>query len=114
MLIRPLFPALILALAPALASAQSNEQLAQQVQIRRTSFGVPHILAQNYRALGFGLGYAQVEDYGARVVNGLFDARGQAGLVFGRDGIEGDYLNRVTHARAVETYHLIDPKAREI
>ena len=104
----------LLAIIPAAAIAQTNQQLAQQVTIRRTEYGVPHILAENYQALGFGLGYAQVEDYGARVVNGLFAARGQAGLVFGRDSIEDDFLNRAAHRRTVATYHLIDQNVRAV
>ena len=105
---------LLLAILPGAGLAQTSEQLSQQVMIRRTEYGVPHIAADNYRALGFGLGYAQLEDYGARVVNGLFAARGQAGLVFGRDSIDDDFLRRAAHRRAVATYHLIDAKVRAV
>lgn len=30
--------------------------------IRRTEYGVPHISAKDFRGIGIGLGYAQVED----------------------------------------------------
>ncbi|HEX6007269.1 MAG TPA: penicillin acylase family protein [Burkholderiales bacterium] len=113
-LIRFLPTVLMLAVMPAAAGAQSNQQLAQQVTIRRTEYGVPHLLADNYKALGFGLGYAQVEDYGARVVNGLMGVRGQRGLIFGRDSIDDDFLNRLAHRRTVATYHLIDPDVRQV
>ena len=40
---------------------------AAQVEVIRTSYGVPHIYADNFRALGYALGYLQLEDYGDRV-----------------------------------------------
>jgi hypothetical protein len=38
--------------------------MAQQVEIRRTEYGVPHILAPDLRAAAFGLAYVQLEDHG--------------------------------------------------
>src|SRR5690606_40090918 len=43
--------AVLLAAAP--VAAQTGEELARQVEIRRTTHGVPHILAENIRAAGF-------------------------------------------------------------
>jgi acyl-homoserine-lactone acylase len=113
----------VLALALALAllpltvpplAAQAGEELARQVEIRRTTHGVPHILAENIRAAGFGLGYVQVEDYGERVIRGLINARGARGLTFGPDSMGPDFLNRLAHARAVETYHLLSQDTRDM
>ncbi len=50
---------------------------ARQVEVIRTSFGVPHIYADNFRALGYALGYLQLEDYGDRVPLVLLGARGE-------------------------------------
>src|SRR5690554_2552067 len=113
----------VLALALALAllpltvpplAAQAGEELARQVEIRRTTHGVPHILAENIRAAGFGLGYVQVEDYGERVIRGLINAHGARGLTFGPDSMGPDFLNRLAHARAVETYHLLSQDTRDM
>lgn len=118
----PSFPglavALLLALTPLAATAQSSPPaapaLAQQVEIRRTAYGVPHIKAENLAAAAYGLAYAQLEDYGAGVAIGLLRARGEMARWFGRDSIEGDFTARLEHARAVETHHLLDAETRAV
>src|SRR5699024_644528 len=66
--------------APHAAPAEQPE-LAQQAEIRRTTYGVPQIRADNLRSGAFALAYVQMEDYGERVVDGLQSARGQMALV---------------------------------
>ncbi len=80
--------------------------------IRRTEFGVPHILGKDFRAVGIGLGYAQTEDYGERVVRGLLRARGWMGRTWGRDSIGSDFAARLVQSRVQETYHLLDADTR--
>lgn len=80
--------------------------------IRRTEFGVPHILANGFRGIGIGLGYAQVEDYGERVIRGLVRAKGWMGRTFGRDSMASDFAAALDQARVQETYHLLDPDTR--
>ena len=80
--------------------------------IRRTEFGVPHILGKDFRAVGIGLGYAQTEDYGERVIRGLLRSKGWMGLTWGRDSIETDFAARMVQARVQETYHLLDADTR--
>ena len=43
------------------ANARSQPEQAS-ADIRRTSFGVPHIRADNERGLGYGIGYAYAQD----------------------------------------------------
>src|SRR5690606_36695993 len=57
----------------------SAEDVADQVIIRRTTHGVPHVYADNLRAAGYAIGYVQIEDYRSRGVNGLVNARGESG-----------------------------------
>jgi acyl-homoserine-lactone acylase len=115
--------ALSAAFSPLLAAAQSAPSsapvpappaLAQQVEIRRTTYGVPHIKAENLAAAGYGLAYVQLEDYGANVAMGLLRARGEMARWFGRDSIEGDFNGQLEHARAVETHHLLDAETRAV
>jgi len=80
--------------------------------IRRTEFGVPHILASDFRGIGIGLGYAQVEDYGERVIRGLVRSKGWMGRTFGRDSMASDFAAALDQARVQETYHLLDPDTR--
>lgn len=98
---------------PSRAAAQLSS-LAEQVEIRRTQYGVPHILGENLGAAFFGLAYCHVEDYGDRTVLGLLRARGEMGKHFGPDSMESDFFARQTHARAVETYHLLDRDIRDV
>ncbi len=80
--------------------------------IRRTEFGVPHIIATDFRGIGIGLGYAQTEDYGERVVRGLVRDKGWMGRTFGRDSMASDFAARLVQARVEETYHLLDADTR--
>ena len=51
------------ALVAASIAAQARESSADaSAQIRRTSFGVPHIVAKDERGLGYGIGYAYAQD----------------------------------------------------
>jgi acyl-homoserine-lactone acylase len=116
--------------APELASAQAISpppdvasarraisrppKFAEQVEVRRTAFGVPHILAQNLGASAYAMAYVQLEDYGPQVALGLLHARGDMGRVFGRDSMEGDFLARRRYAEAVEKFHTLDADIRDI
>jgi acyl-homoserine lactone acylase PvdQ len=77
---------------PAAAGAQAPD-LAAQVEIRRTAYGVPHILADNMRAAGYALGWVQLEDYGQVVAYGLFRNRGELASVLDTT-LEADFVNR--------------------
>lgn len=80
--------------------------------IRRTEFGVPHIIARDFRGIGIGLGYAQTEDYGERVIRGLLRSRGWMGRTWGRDSMASDFAAVLVQRRVQETYHLLDPDTR--
>jgi acyl-homoserine-lactone acylase len=98
--------------APAGRSAAPVE--ARQVEIIRTAYGVPHIYADNFRALGYALGYLQLEDYGDRVPLILLGARGELARYQGPGALEADFVNRPYYLRAVETYTRIDPETRDV
>ncbi len=110
------FPLLMWAGAMAIAPQRPNAaaQHSNLPTIRRTEFGVPHILAKDFRGMGIGLGYTQVEDYGERVLIGLVQARGWMGRMFGRGTTGNDFTARLSHERAVETYHLLAADTREV
>lgn len=109
-----LFALLSLPTLPALAQTPTAQELARQVEIRRTTYGVPHILAQNLRAGGYGMAYAQLEDYGARIVMGLVRARGELALHYGQDSLDVDFQNRPRWLSAANTYPLLSADVREI
>lgn len=101
-------------LFPLAQPLQAQASFRDRVEIRRTSHGVPHILAEDFGALGYGLAWAQLEDHGQRIILNLVRARGELGTVFGRDSLESDFAFQESHARAVETYHLLDADLRHV
>ncbi len=82
--------------------------------IRRTEHGVVHILAADFRGVGLGLGYTQVEDYGDRVILGLLRAKGNMGTTFGRDSMQSDFAARLDAMRVEETFPLLDADTRSV
>ncbi|MGV3710740.1 MAG: penicillin acylase family protein [Gemmatimonas sp.] len=92
-------------------NAQPDETLPT---IRRTEYGVPHILSSNFRGIGIGLGYTQVEDYGDRVILGALRAKGWMGRTFGRDSINGDFDANIDRLRVEETYPLLNADTRAV
>src|SRR5687767_10719897 len=102
---------------PAAAVSQPTGRapdLANQVEVRRTTHGVPHIKAENLAAAAYALAWVQLEDYGPRVAVGLLGARGEMGRFFGRDSMESDFGARRDYALAVENYARLDQSTRDI
>jgi acyl-homoserine-lactone acylase len=88
--------------------------LSSQVEITRTDHGVPHIRGKNLRAAGYGLGWVMTEDYGTRTPHGLLRARGEMGKVFGKDSMDGDFINRIRYQRALSTYYRLEKPTRDV
>jgi acyl-homoserine-lactone acylase len=57
-----------------------------RVEIRRTSYGIPHIKAEDYGSLGYGLGYAFATDNHCMFANHLTTVSGERSKFFGPDG----------------------------
>lgn len=52
-------------------------------EIRRTSFGVPHIVARDERGLGYGIGYAYAQDNLCLLANEVVTVNGERSRFFG-------------------------------
>ena len=91
-----------------------DADLPRQVEVIRTAYGVPHIYADNLRALGYALAYLQVEDYGDRVSLGLLRARGQLAVHQGRGALDSDFANRPSFIRAVQVYEELHEDTRAV
>ncbi|WP_046267073.1 bifunctional acylase PvdQ [Pseudomonas syringae] len=80
-----LFAGLSLAvILPAQALVEPGNQAAR-AEIRRTGFGVPHIVAANERGLGYGIGYAYAQDNLCLLANEVVTVNGQRSRYFGPD-----------------------------
>ena len=55
-------------------------------QIRRTSYGVPHIVAKDERGLGYGIGYAYAQDNLCLLGNEVLTVSGERSRYFGAKG----------------------------
>ncbi|HSH46313.1 MAG TPA: penicillin acylase family protein, partial [Longimicrobiales bacterium] len=105
--------------APATAQEASDwRAFAEGVEITRTERGIPHIMADDWGSAGFGLAWAQLEDYGIRVVDGLLSARGTSARHYGpgEDGgrIDSDMRNLRSYRRAVATFDSLPADVRAV
>ena len=76
------------------ATLQGGRSLADRAEIRRDTFGVPHILAEDEEAGGFGFGYAMAEDHAAELGRRYLQARGEAARHFGAGELDSDLAMR--------------------
>jgi acyl-homoserine-lactone acylase len=92
------------------------QELSARAEIRRTGYGVPHILADNIQAAGFALAWVQLEDHADRVIRGLIAARGETALYLdaGDGALDADFLARRAHERAVATFPLLPRDVRHV
>jgi len=103
--------------SPKTLPAAEAGQLARQVEIRRTGYGVPHIKGETLEAAAFGLGYCQAEDHLLNIMQSILRARGELAKHFGGDkNVETDFWNRQyeVHHRATATYHRLDADFRSM
>ena len=59
-----------------------------EVDIRWTSFGIPHVLADDYGGIGYGMGYAHARDHVCTLADQIVKVRSERSLYFGPG--EGD------------------------
>lgn len=91
-----------------------GNRYAERVTIRRTAFGVPHILAEDLGSVFYGLAWCHMEDYGGDVTHRFLRARGELAKRFGRDSLESDYWWRPRHALAEKGYRHLASDLREV
>lgn len=66
-------------------AVSAREQVTQaSVDIRRTSYGVPHIRASDERGLGVGMGYAYAQDNLCLLANEVVTVNGERAKFSGR------------------------------
>lgn len=65
------------------------------VKIRRTSYGIPHILAHNERGLGYGIGYAYAEDNICLLADEVVTVKGERSFYFGPDSSSNEGIKNL-------------------
>jgi acyl-homoserine-lactone acylase len=84
------------------------------VEIRRTSYGVPHILAENLKAGAFGLAWVMMEDYREDVPRQILAANGRWATVEGQSAVTGDFSGRLAHDYSEEVYPNFPSEVQDI
>jgi len=56
-----------------------------QVEVARTTHGIPHVRADDFRSLGYGLAYAYAQDNVCMFADSVLTVRGERSLFFGGD-----------------------------
>jgi acyl-homoserine-lactone acylase len=98
----------------ALGCAEATRMPTERVEIFRTEHGVPHLRAGDLEALGYGLAWVQMEDYGEEVLRRLLSSRGELARHLGESRLEDDIAGRLDHARAVVAYPSIPGDVRSV
>ena len=86
-----ILPFALLLMIPGFAAERRYE-----AQIRRTSYGIPHIKAKDFGSLGYGEGYAQAEDHLCTIADQVVKARGERSKYFGAGKQQENVANDVT------------------
>jgi acyl-homoserine-lactone acylase len=97
-----------------LSHPDSGTAIADRVEIARTDHGVPHIMADDLKSMGFAMAWVQSEDYGDQVAVGMVQRRGEYAWFVGSDAVSGDFTGRIIHARAEETFSQLDSRAQAV
>jgi acyl-homoserine-lactone acylase len=85
---------------------------AYSAEIRRTSFGIPHIKASDEAGLGYGLGYAYAEDNFCLLADALVTVNGERSKYFGADGLTNDVIALRFNNEVVDYYYkLVNDRA---
>lgn len=88
--------------------------LARQAEIRRTTWGVPQIRAENLAAAGFALAWVMLEDHGDGTIRGINAARGRAALVEGQGRVDADAHARLRVRHAEEAWPTLSRDVRDV
>jgi acyl-homoserine-lactone acylase len=86
--------------------------VADRAEIRRDTFGIPHILAADEEAAGFAFGYAIAEDHAAEIGRRYLMARGEAARHFGAANADIDFAMRRLDNHAAARRALEDQTGR--
>lgn len=72
--------------------------------IRYTEYGIPHIVAKDYKNLGFGTGWAQAADQVCTLADGFVTVRGERSRFFGPDAATDFSLSSATRNLSSDLY----------
>ncbi len=82
-------------------SAHANTDLSKQVVIRKTDYGIPHILGETEKAAAYGFAWVQCEDHFPLLYKSMVRGRGELSRWYGGSDshIQFDFQTRLLRAR---------------
>lgn len=83
-----------------MASSHAQKAMKYQVQIQRTSYGIPHIRAGNWASMGYGYAYAFAQDNVCVLARELLTASGTQSRWFGSASLNSDRVYKMVNASA--------------
>ncbi len=90
------------------------QNLADKVTIRRTEYGVPHILGEDLKSVAFGLAYAEIEDRGEKVILPLLRSKGIIAKYTDIENVDVDLYSKLVLEHTRNTYHLLSQETKDI
>lgn len=66
-------------------TAAADDHETYRAEIRRTTYGVPHVQAEDWGSLGYGFGYAYAQDNFCVAMRGIVAAEGRSAEFFGAE-----------------------------
>ncbi|HIA48781.1 MAG TPA: penicillin acylase family protein [Candidatus Hydrogenedentes bacterium] len=111
---------LVALLAPQSASsAQSQSEVSllwNDAVVYRDEWGVPHVYANNTRAMAFAFGYAQAEDHLEHILLAYRVANGRASEIYGERFVESDTFARIMRHTdlAMAAYDTLDATTQDL
>ena len=94
--------------------AQRPTELWREVEVVRTTHGVPHIRAANLRAAGYALAWLQCEDYGTVTPMEILEASGRWASVEGYQRIEADFAIARQREKTLQNYLRLSIDTRDV
>lgn len=75
-----------LAFLAATSAASEAGEMAYRAEVRRTTYGIPHVQAKDWGSLGYGFGYAYAQDNFCVAMRAIVAANGRSAEFFGSEG----------------------------
>ena len=94
------------ALLASCVSAPGAGDPGMSAEIRRTAYGVPHIKANDYAGLGYGLGYAAAEDNVCEIAERFLTISGERAKFLGRGENDANLNSDLYHKRLIASGEL--------
>jgi acyl-homoserine-lactone acylase len=84
-----------IAVIAAFSAADAAAQTKYSAEVRRTSFGIPHIKANDFGSIGYGVGYAFAQDNFCMIADEFVTVRGERSRYFGPTATTSYLINNL-------------------